>query len=288
MDFADTQAGILTNAWLLSRAGCGQVLEPWAYPERSAARKSRLARAPLRRRDGRLVVALDRPGGGGARHERPQRERQGPRELMGPGPPPARQRARIRDRELRVRPWPRPPSRTGWCQRSGWGLSLWNQDLLAARVVHRLPGRVALRSRVVRPLVAVTGAEVTGECRRRRDGKRGHCQDRCKRLAPHTSLLSGEFAQSQGLEAARLRVMTTSRRSRRNLPVSQTKYLANCDFLALSLRATPHTGSATWRLPLPCLAHTLGGEVRNNVCVRAAAEAVPRGATHAGDGPRTG
>jgi hypothetical protein len=33
MEFTDTQAEILVNAWLLSRGGCGQVLEQWAYPD---------------------------------------------------------------------------------------------------------------------------------------------------------------------------------------------------------------------------------------------------------------
>jgi hypothetical protein len=33
MNFNETQAEILVNAWLLAREGCGQVLEPWAYPD---------------------------------------------------------------------------------------------------------------------------------------------------------------------------------------------------------------------------------------------------------------
>ena len=33
MDFTDTQAEILTNAWLLARDGKGQVLEDWAEPD---------------------------------------------------------------------------------------------------------------------------------------------------------------------------------------------------------------------------------------------------------------
>ena len=33
MDFTDTQAEILVNAWALARAGRGQVVEPWALPE---------------------------------------------------------------------------------------------------------------------------------------------------------------------------------------------------------------------------------------------------------------
>ena len=33
MDFTETQAEILVNAWALSSKGCGQVLEAWAYPD---------------------------------------------------------------------------------------------------------------------------------------------------------------------------------------------------------------------------------------------------------------
>jgi hypothetical protein len=33
MEFTDTQAEILVNAWLLSRDGKGQVLEGWAEPD---------------------------------------------------------------------------------------------------------------------------------------------------------------------------------------------------------------------------------------------------------------
>jgi hypothetical protein len=33
MEFTETQAEILVNAWLLSKKGCGQVLMPWAYPD---------------------------------------------------------------------------------------------------------------------------------------------------------------------------------------------------------------------------------------------------------------
>lgn len=33
MEFTDLPAGILTNAWLLSRVGCGQVLGREAYPD---------------------------------------------------------------------------------------------------------------------------------------------------------------------------------------------------------------------------------------------------------------
>jgi hypothetical protein len=33
MDFTDTEAEILVNAWLLARVGKGQVLEDWALPD---------------------------------------------------------------------------------------------------------------------------------------------------------------------------------------------------------------------------------------------------------------
>ena len=33
MDFNDTQLEILYRAWVLARKGCGQVLEPFAYPD---------------------------------------------------------------------------------------------------------------------------------------------------------------------------------------------------------------------------------------------------------------
>ena len=33
MEFTDTQATILTDAWLLAREGKGQVLEDWAEPD---------------------------------------------------------------------------------------------------------------------------------------------------------------------------------------------------------------------------------------------------------------
>jgi hypothetical protein len=33
MDFTETQAEILVNAWALSSKGRGQVLEAWAYPD---------------------------------------------------------------------------------------------------------------------------------------------------------------------------------------------------------------------------------------------------------------
>jgi hypothetical protein len=33
MEFNETQAEILANAYLLARVGCGQALEPWAYPD---------------------------------------------------------------------------------------------------------------------------------------------------------------------------------------------------------------------------------------------------------------
>jgi hypothetical protein len=33
MEFTETQAEILVNAWALSSRGCGQVLMPWAYPD---------------------------------------------------------------------------------------------------------------------------------------------------------------------------------------------------------------------------------------------------------------
>ena len=33
MEFTETQAEILVNAWALSSRGSGQVLEPWAYPD---------------------------------------------------------------------------------------------------------------------------------------------------------------------------------------------------------------------------------------------------------------
>ena len=33
MEFTETQAEILVNAWALSSKGCGQVLEAWAYPD---------------------------------------------------------------------------------------------------------------------------------------------------------------------------------------------------------------------------------------------------------------
>jgi hypothetical protein len=33
MDFTETQAAILVNAWALSGKGCGQVLMPSAYPD---------------------------------------------------------------------------------------------------------------------------------------------------------------------------------------------------------------------------------------------------------------
>jgi hypothetical protein len=33
MTFTETEAEILVNSYLLAREGCGQVLEPWAYPE---------------------------------------------------------------------------------------------------------------------------------------------------------------------------------------------------------------------------------------------------------------
>ena len=46
MEFTDTQAGILTNAWLLSRAGCGQVLDVEVWPDASAQGR-RLARTQI-------------------------------------------------------------------------------------------------------------------------------------------------------------------------------------------------------------------------------------------------
>ena len=33
MEFTETEQDILVNAWLLARKGCGQVLEPYMYPE---------------------------------------------------------------------------------------------------------------------------------------------------------------------------------------------------------------------------------------------------------------
>ena len=33
MEFTETQAEILVNAWALSSRDCGQVLMPWAYPD---------------------------------------------------------------------------------------------------------------------------------------------------------------------------------------------------------------------------------------------------------------
>jgi hypothetical protein len=33
MDFSETQAEILVNAWLLAREGRGQVVEDWAVPD---------------------------------------------------------------------------------------------------------------------------------------------------------------------------------------------------------------------------------------------------------------
>ena len=53
MDFTETQAEILVNAWLLAREGKGQVLEDWAEPGRERAGRGRLARTPHSRRDRR-------------------------------------------------------------------------------------------------------------------------------------------------------------------------------------------------------------------------------------------
>src|SRR5919106_174326 len=62
--------------------------------------------------------------------------------------------------------------------------------LLAARLVNRLPRRVALGPAVIRPHAAVARPEVrVSEGRRRRDGEGGHRENRRKRLATHANHL---------------------------------------------------------------------------------------------------
>ena len=69
---------------------------------------------------------------------------------------------------------------------------------LAARLVHRLAGRVALRAAVVRTLAAIARSEVrVGKGGRRRDREGGDCEDRC---IPPTS----QFARS-GANTRKLR-----------------------------------------------------------------------------------
>ena len=81
MDFTETQAEILVNAWALSSRGCGQVLEAVGLPGRHRAGRGGLARTAQRgRRPVDLVV--DARGGGGARHERATPRRPRRPELM--------------------------------------------------------------------------------------------------------------------------------------------------------------------------------------------------------------
>src|SRR5918996_1894739 len=62
--------------------------------------------------------------------------------------------------------------------------------LLAARLVNRLPRRVALGPSVIRPLAAVARPEVrVSKGRRRRDREGGHGENRRKRLATHANHL---------------------------------------------------------------------------------------------------
>jgi hypothetical protein len=75
MEFTDTQAEILVNAWLLAREGKGQVVEDWAEPD--AQRLSEAGWLEQRTVDASGDVCwFWTPGGrDGARRERAEPER---------------------------------------------------------------------------------------------------------------------------------------------------------------------------------------------------------------------
>jgi hypothetical protein len=115
------------------------------------------------------------------------------------------------------------------------------RSLLAARLVDRLPRRVALGPGVVRSLAAVARAEVgIGKGRRRRDRQGSYCEDRCKRFAPHATTSLG-FAQPSGARPCSSGVAGTQDHASRNLQASRAENPQSAGFYAPGSRVEPRT-----------------------------------------------